>query len=94
MCIFGQDRRRRPQGLARRQGAGRPGADAPRVVVGQRLVASGFFLDLEHVLGTEELPLVAQDLVELLGGVGLGAVPAPTLPRRPERSTRLGSCSS
>jgi hypothetical protein len=62
--------RRRAQRLPRRQFTLRPGADRPRVVVGQRPVRPRLFLVLDHLLRAEQLPFVAQVLVELLSGVG------------------------
>ena len=57
-----EERRRLAQRLPRRQFALRPGADGPAVVVGQGVVAAGFFLVFDDVLGAEELPVVAQVL--------------------------------
>jgi hypothetical protein len=59
------------QGLVGREFALCPGADGAAVVVGQGLVGASFFLNLDHVLGAEQLAaVVAQVLVELQGGVG------------------------
>jgi hypothetical protein len=54
------------QGLGGRQFTLRPGADGARVIVGQRPVGTHLLLVLDYVLGAEQLPIVAQVLVELL----------------------------
>jgi hypothetical protein len=64
-----EPRRRLAQGLAGRELAGRPSADRARVVVGQRRTPQCFLLILEHVLCANELPVIAQAFVELLGWV-------------------------
>jgi hypothetical protein len=63
---FLEERSRLAEGLPRRQLALRSGADGATVVVGQRLVRTRLLLVLDHMLRAEELPVVAQILVQLL----------------------------
>jgi hypothetical protein len=61
-----EQRRRLAQCLAHRQLTLRPRPQRTAVVLGQGLVAARLFLVLDHLLSAEQLPLVAQVLMQLL----------------------------